>query len=146
MTMDLNPVARRVPLAVVVPVLVLFALIVSCELSPRLETFLDLFERNRAKGLDRLRATAPREGPAVSESLWSTIIWFCAAPAAIVVLGFLPGSALYTAAWLRIRIGCGISRTLTLSLVLAGLMSALLGLAAGRPLVDGLISRWFLGL
>ena len=130
-TLTLSPVARLVPLWVLVPVLALLAVELTLTLAPRLAarwSFLVEPDRFATRAhLARGRPTVPAE-PEDAPDLRPVLAWYALLPLLVLCLDLRLALGLYTFCYLRGRAGASTGKALALAIALAGLASGVRGL------------------
>ena len=146
MTFSLNPTARLVPAWVAMAAVSLLLLQACLDLFPNLSRAISRFERLRLRKVETLRDQAAASTPEESEALVPVLAWYAAAPVLISLLGFTLATPIYTIAFLRFRAGETWKRSAAVGAAVSIVIALLLFLAVGRPVIDGLLIGWALGL
>jgi hypothetical protein len=146
-TFGLGRVARMVPLAVVVPTLLLLALQLMMDLLPGLAQTYGRLENKDLFGVQGLRektgepGEAAKDRPPQSHKEGKALLWLLTMPALIYLLGLLIALPLYTLLYLK----SGSEKWLTaivIAAVIFGLIYGISTLNAGVRLYEGLLWEW----
>lgn len=146
MTFSLNPTARLVPSWVAMAAVSLLLLQACLDLFPSLSRAVSRFERLRLRKVETLRNKAAPSTPADRGALIPVLAWYAAAPVLISLLGFTLATPIYTIAFLRFRAGETWKRSAAIGAAVSIVIALLLFLAVGRPVIDGLLIGWALGI
>ena len=108
LTLSLNPVARVVPLAVVVPAIALVSIEILLELAPGLAKRYRFLERKDVFGVEQLRGNVRTESDSAIQARSagreaSVFAWIGSIPALIYIFGFLMAVPLFLFLYLRGR-------------------------------------------
>lgn len=144
MTFPLNPTARLVPVWVAVVAVGLLSIQACLDLFPGLFRNVSRFERLRLRKVETLRGRVSAPDPPDREPLGRVLAWFTAAPLLIALLGFTLATPLYTVAFLRFRAGESWASSIAVGAGVTIVISLLLSLAVGRPVIDGVLTGWAL--
>lgn len=145
-TLELHGSARLVPLAIVVPTVLLLALQLLLELSPGWRRRLAFLERPGVIGEQAAheRAHLPRAVSAapVQASEFGVLAWVLAPLPLVALLGFALALPLYTLAYVRGRAARAWPVALAVAALVGGVALGIFELALGVPLWEGILWTW----
>ena len=145
LTLSLGPTARLVPVAVVVPTIILLLLQLCFDLFPQFSETVDSYLHLRLHGVEKLRAQGSITKSQNNQALGSVLVWFGAAPLLIYLFGFMLATPLYTIIFLRFHAREGWTTSLAIGTAISAVISLLLVLAVGEPVFDGWLIEQVVG-
>ena len=152
LTANLSPVARLVPLTVLIPTLGLLTLQLVLDLVPGLEGIYRRFEKVDLFGLEQIRERVPTQDQAepvqgIDEGSrrhreLSLLLWILLLLILIYLFGFLIAPPAFTFLYLRWRSGESWKLSIAMAVGIGGLLYGVFILALRVRLYEGYLSSW----
>jgi hypothetical protein len=152
LTLNLSPVARLVPLIVVIPTLGLLVFQLVLDLVPWLERKYKRFEKADLLGVQQIKATvlshdqpnSVNAGDPAERSRreLKMLVWIALLPCVISLLGFQAALPAYTLLYLRGRAGESWMLSITVAAAMAGLLVGVFSFALRGRLYEGQLWSW----